>query len=102
MIELFLYYSAWCLARMDILARTIVKTVIALIVLASIYKVIANTTQMRLDQQAAMLHERHVNMSLENDELKKIVASCVGPKEMPIWIGDELFMCGIASTGIKK
>jgi hypothetical protein len=66
------------------------------------YQANARTIQMRLDQQAAMLHDRHVNLSLENKALKKIVASCVGPKEGSIWIGDKLYMCGIANTGISK
>jgi len=108
MIRQFLHYRriglrrAWHLARMDILARTVIKVAIVLIVLASIYQANVNTIQMRLDQQAVMLHDRHVNMSLENKALKKIVASCVGPKEGSIWIGDVMYMCGIANTGIKK
>lgn len=93
---------AWHLAGMDSFSARIFKFFAIVLITGSIYAAHSNTIQMRLDQQAVELHDRHVNMSLENKELKKIVASCVGPRDGSIWIGDTMYMCGISNTGIRK
>lgn len=93
---------AWRLAGMDSFSERVLKLFAVIITIGSIYAAHSNTVQTRLDQQAAELHDRYVNLSLTNKELKKIVAACVGPREGVIWIGDMMYMCGISNTGIKK
>lgn len=93
---------AWHLAGMDSISARIFKFFAIVLIAGSIYAAHSNTIQMRLDQQAVELHDRYVDLSLTNKELKKIVAACVGPREGVIWIGDMMYMCGIANTGIKK
>lgn len=93
---------AWHLADMNSFSESVFKLFAVIIATSSIYAAHSNTVQMRLDQQAVELHDRYVNLSLTNKELKKIVAACVGPREGVIWIGDTMYMCGIANTGIKK
>lgn len=38
----------------------------------------------------------------EIDELRRILAKCLTKGDSPLWIGDELFFCGISATGITR
>lgn len=94
--------NAWQIANMPLLVEKLAWYIAVAVISMSVYAAYENTLLIRLDQQAVELHDRYVNLSLENKALKKIVASCVGPREGSIWIGDTLYLCGVANTGIKK
>lgn len=38
----------------------------------------------------------------EIQELRKIVAACMGDRDGVIWIGNRQHLCGIAETGVKR
>lgn len=38
----------------------------------------------------------------ENAALKELLTRCLSRGDNPVWIGDELWFCGSAPTGIKK
>ena len=38
----------------------------------------------------------------EIDELRRILAKCLTKGDNAIWIGEELFFCGLGATGITR
>jgi len=59
-----------------------------------------------LSEQASASNAEHAGTIKEQMEeikaLRKIVASCLGDKDGPIWVGNELYLCKAVSTGYRS
>jgi hypothetical protein len=59
----------------------------------------ANSSQAVADNRVAA---KVTAQAGEIEELRRILAKCLTKGDSPLWIGEELFFCGLSATGITR
>ena len=93
---------AWAMSGLKFHAHKVINLVAFLLCFAGVLFLMssqANSSQAIADNRVAAKVSQQAG---EIEELRRILAKCLTKGDSPLWIGDELFFCGISATGITK
>ena len=93
---------AWAMSGLKFHAHKVINLVAFLLCCAGVLFLMssqANSSQAIADNRVAAKVSQQAG---EIEELRRILAKCLTKGDSPLWIGDELFFCGISATGITK
>lgn len=93
---------AWAMSGLKFHTHKVIRAMAFLLCVAGVLFLMssqANSSQAVADNRVAA---KVTAQASEIDELRRILAKCLTKGDSPLWIGEELFFCGLSATGITR
>ena len=93
---------AWAMSGLKFHAHKVIRAMAFLLCVVGVLYLLsaeANSANTAADNRVAA---KVTAQAGEIEELRRILAKCLTKGDSPLWIGEELFFCGLSATGITR
>jgi len=93
---------AWAMSGLKFHAHKVIRAMAFLLCVVGVLFLMSDFANAAKSAESMNNYSKINQQELEIKELRKIVETCLKGNASPIWIGNELFFCGISTSGILK